>query len=188
MNLRHDLISDDLMSRGVSHRPATEGDRDFLFRVYANTREEELAVLDWPEDQKAAFLHQQAAAQHTYYREQYPDAQFDVVELNGEAIGRIYLAEWDREFRVIDIALLDRCRGQGIGSLLMRSVLLLAGAVGKAVTIHVEQFNPARRLYDRLGFKEIEDRGVYRFLEWSPPAGEEASPPASLRPTSHRIS
>jgi hypothetical protein len=30
----------------------------------------------------------------------------------------------------------------------------------------VERFIPALRLYERLGFREIEDKGVYLFLEW----------------------
>jgi hypothetical protein len=31
--------------------------------------------------------------------------------------------------------------------------------------IHVERFNRARRFYERLGFREIADRGVYLLLE-----------------------
>jgi hypothetical protein len=37
---------------------------------------------------------------------------------------------------------------------------------GKPLRIHVERFNPALRLYERLGFREIEDKGVYRLMEW----------------------
>jgi hypothetical protein len=36
------------------------------------------------------------------------------------------------------------------------------------VTIRVERFNPALRLYERLGFSVAEDKGVYLLLEWSP--------------------
>ena len=43
-----------------------------------------------------------------------------------------------------------------------------AGAAGKPVRMHVERFNPARRLYGRLGFREIADKGVYLLLEWQP--------------------
>jgi hypothetical protein len=39
-------------------------------------------------------------------------------------------------------------------------------AAGKPLRIHVERFNPALRLYERLGFRQIDDRGVYLFLEW----------------------
>jgi hypothetical protein len=40
-------------------------------------------------------------------------------------------------------------------------------AAGKPLRIHVEGFNPALRLYERLGFRQIEDKGVYLFMEWS---------------------
>ena len=41
-----------------------------------------------------------------------------------------------------------------------------AAAGGKSVTIHVERMNPALRLYERLGFRLVEDKGVYLFLSW----------------------
>jgi predicted GNAT family acetyltransferase len=45
-----------------------------------------------------------------------------------------------------------------------------AEAAGKTLTIHVEQFNPARHLYERLGFKIIkETHGVYLLMDWTPP-------------------
>jgi predicted GNAT family acetyltransferase len=47
-------------------------------------------------------------------------------------------------------------------------VLAEADAAGKRVTIHVERLNPARRLYERLGFSVAEDKGVYLFLERLP--------------------
>jgi len=40
-----------------------------------------------------------------------------------------------------------------------------AHAAGKPLRIHVERFNPALRLSQRLGFEQIEDKGVYLFLE-----------------------
>ncbi len=50
-------------------------------------------------------------------------------------------------------------------SSLLRSLLAEAAAAGKPVTIHVERFNPAPRLYERLGFRPIADRGVYWLME-----------------------
>jgi hypothetical protein len=34
----------------------------------------------------------------------------------------------------------------------------------------VEKFNPALRLYKRLGFFETSDEGVHLAMEWRPPA------------------
>ena len=153
---------------GVSLRPMRAGDRDFLYRVYASTRTEELAVVDWSEAEKAAFLEQQFEAQHGYYQAQFPDAAFQVIERDGEPIGRLYLDRRADEIRIIDIALLPAHRRAGIGGALLREILGEAAAAGKAVRIHVERNNPALALYHRLGFKEIEDQGVYLLMEWSP--------------------
>jgi ribosomal protein S18 acetylase RimI-like enzyme len=47
-------------------------------------------------------------------------------------------------------------------------MLAEAERAGKPVRIHVEKLNPALRLYERLGFTRIADKGVYWFLEWVP--------------------
>ena len=59
----------------------------------------------------------------------------------------------------MDIALLPEYRGRGIGTALLEELLVEADATGRRVTIHVERFNPARRLYERLGFVEAGDPG-----------------------------
>ena len=102
-------------------RAVEPGDREFLYRVYASTRTEELAVVPWHEADKDAFL------------------------------------------------LLPEHRGNGVGKGLVRDLLAEADAAGMRVTIHVERFNRALRLYERLGFAVAEDKGVYLLLE-RPPA------------------
>ena len=55
-------------------------------------------------------------------------------------------------------------------------------AAGKPVTIHVESFNPALRLYRRRGFEHADTSGVYFLMRWTPPQVKTASyvkPPAS---------
>jgi ribosomal protein S18 acetylase RimI-like enzyme len=146
-------------------RAVGPGDREFLYRVYASTRTEELAVVPWDETQKDTFLRAQFDAQDRWYRENYPHATFEVVEVDGEPAGRLYLHRGEREIRIVDIALLPEHRGNGVGTSLLRNLLAEADATGKRVTIHVERLNPALRLYERLGFSVAEDKGVYLFLE-----------------------
>jgi ribosomal protein S18 acetylase RimI-like enzyme len=149
----------------VSLRPARLRDREFLYRVYESTRSDELAAVPWAEAEKTAFLRAQFDAQDQWYRENYMRASYDVVYVDGEPAGRLYLYRAPSEIRIVDIALLPSYRGAGVGSRLMRGVLAEADARGKRVTIHVERLNPALRLYERLGFKVAEDKGVYLFLE-----------------------
>lgn len=155
----------------VSLRPIREDDRELLFRVYASTREEELAqVTGWTAEQKEAFLRMQFDAQHAYYQEYYAGADFQVVELDGEPVGRLYLARWEEEHRIVDVAILPGHRGRGVGSRLLAEVIAEADAAGKPVSIHVEMNNPARRLYDRLGFVPAGEHGVYVLMRRPVPA------------------
>jgi ribosomal protein S18 acetylase RimI-like enzyme len=122
----------------------------------------------WDDAQKESFLRMQFEAQDRWYREQMPDASFEVVLVDGEPAGRLYVDRREDEIRIVDIALLPEHRGRGIGTLLLGELLSEADAAGKSVTIHVERLNPALRLYARLGFSVAEDKGIYLFLERRP--------------------
>jgi ribosomal protein S18 acetylase RimI-like enzyme len=149
-------------------RPAERSDDAFLRRLYASAREAELSVVGWSDAERDAFLRQQFDAQDAYYREHYHPASFDVIQLDGVPIGRLYVARWDEEVRVIDIALLPEHRGNGLGTQLLCGLLAEAADEGKRVSIHVEKHNPALRLYERLGFEPVADAGVYLLMEASP--------------------
>lgn len=156
------------MTEGMRLRPITAADEDLLRKIYASTRADEMAVVPWTEPEKTAFVNTQFEAQHKYYQEVFPDAEYSIVEKDGEPIGRLYLDRREQEHRLIDIALLPEYRGHGLGKSLMTEVLDEARAAGKMVRIHVEQNNPAMRLYQRLGFEKVEDQGVYYLMEWRP--------------------
>jgi GNAT superfamily N-acetyltransferase len=150
----------------ISLRPITPGDDPFLAGLYASTRGEELAVTGWSDEEKAVFCRRQFDAQTVHYRDNYPGALLQVIERGGRAIGRLYLTHWETEIRIMDVALVAEHRGSGIGTKLLRQLQDEARGAGKTLTIHVERFNPALRLYERLGFKMAEDKGVYLLLEW----------------------
>ena len=154
------------MNHLATMRRATAEDAEFLHAVYASTRAAELAVTGWSEEQKSQFCRQQSTAQEAHYRQHYPTAEFSVIERDGTPIGRLYVDRWEKEIRIMDIALLPEHRGAGIGSELLRELQEEARAAGKGLSIHVEKFNPALRLYERLGFTVREDKGVYLLMEW----------------------
>ena len=153
------------MREAVELRPAGPADDELLFRIYASTRAQELAVLAWDGVAEEAFLRGQFAAQRASY-ERYPGRSDHVVLVGGEPAGRLCLARGEREIAVVDIALLPRFRGRGVGSALLRGVLDEAAAADKRVRIHVERSNPALRLYQRLGFRVVADLGVYLRLDY----------------------
>ena len=157
-----------LASQGYALRPETEDDLPFLMRLYASTREEELAPIPWSAEQKQAFLEGQFAAQRHHYRTYIAACSFEVIERNGEAAGRLYLEPRQTQVYVVDIALLPQWRGQGVGSAIMQALQQTARASGRGVGVMVEKFNPALRLYRRLGFTDVADHEVYLELEWRP--------------------
>jgi ribosomal protein S18 acetylase RimI-like enzyme len=122
----------------------------------------------WDDTQKEAFLRHQFDAQDVWWRENYAEASFDVIVVEGEPAGRLYVHRGPSEIRIVDIALLPAHRGNGVGTRLLDELLAEGDADAKSVTIHVERMNPALRLYERLGFSVAEDRGVYLFLERAP--------------------
>ena len=153
--------------QGLRFRRQTESDLPFLNRLYALIRQQELAVVPWSDAQKAAFLESQFRAQHAHYQTYYPNADWLVTAHHGEDIGRLYIERWPTQHRIIDIAFVPEHRGKGFGTALLRDLLDEASAAGKTVSIHVEKLNPAMGLYRRLGFKCVEDKGVYDLMHWS---------------------
>lgn len=147
-----------------------EDDTAFVRDLYAATRWEELAVTPWDEATKRAFLSDQFQLQRDHYRKNYVGAEFLVIHSGNERIGRIYLNHKGGEIRLMDIALIESSRGRGWGRDLVAALLEIAAEEGAQVTLHVEPNNPALRLYERLGFALIENRGVYLFLGWPAPA------------------
>lgn len=153
---------------GVTLRNETDADVPFIEGLYASTRAAELAPVPWPESEKARFLQSQFALQRAHYRLHYADALFLLIERDGTPIGRIYLHESAGEIRLMEVALVPESRGRGVGTALVRALVTEARERGVRLTLHVEPDNPAQRLYARLGFRRVETRGIYDFLEWTP--------------------
>jgi ribosomal protein S18 acetylase RimI-like enzyme len=148
---------------------------EFLLTLYATTREEELTRVDWTPEQKAVFVHHQFEAQHRHWQENYTATRWDLIVCEGEPIGRLYVARWPDDIRIVDISLMPEHRGCGIGTRLIRDLFAEGDASGCKVSIHVEIYNPARRLYERLGFVQAGEHGVYLRMERAPaPEGPSA--------------
>ena len=157
-----------LLSQGFALRPETEADTDFLMRLYASTREEELAQAPWSAEQKQEFVAGQFRAQRHHYRTYFGDAAFDVLEQNGEPAGRLYLQVRQTQLHIMDITLMPPWRGRGTGTAILQALQAAGRAHRKGVGIMVEKYNPAMRLYRRLGFVDLADHGVYLEMEWLP--------------------
>jgi ribosomal protein S18 acetylase RimI-like enzyme len=150
-------------------RPVVAADEPFLAALYASTRAEEMALAGWDTATQQAFLWQQFQAQQAHYQAYFPQGQHQVVTLDGQPIGRIYLDRDEEHLHLLDIALLPALRGQGIGGALMAALLDEARAAGLPVTLHVYRFDHrVRAWYQRLGFALVSESGLYELMEWRP--------------------
>ena len=147
-------------------------DKAFLLNVYASSRETEMALVPWSNEQKQNFLASQFAAQDTDYRERRPDADYKIVLLDDQPIGRIYVQREDDAIQIMDLTLLPEHRGAGIGTALLKRLLDEGAKLRKPVRIYVESFNPSLRLFGRLGFAPLGGDSINLLLEWRPAVGD----------------
>jgi ribosomal protein S18 acetylase RimI-like enzyme len=157
--------------REFALRPATGDDYEELVGVYASTRAAELAQVTWWDDaQKLAFCRMQYDAQKQEYDARYPDAQYDLILLEGRTAGRFWVGRGEEEIRALDITVLPWAQGRGVGTALVRGLIEEARASGKRLRHMVFVLNEgARRLYERLGFVVFEEvGGAYLHMEWRP--------------------
>lgn len=163
-------------ARPVTLRRARQDDLPLLRRVYASTRHEDLASVDWNDAQRAWFVDMQFDLQARAYAQAYPEAQHQVVLCAGQTVGRLIVDHTSDPIRLIDIALLPDHRNAGIGSELLRRLLDEATAAGKSVVLHVARSNPTAALYQRLGFVVSAWDDVYLEMQWRPGGGAATQP------------
>ncbi|MFK5948588.1 MAG: GNAT family N-acetyltransferase [Methylococcales bacterium] len=152
------------MINNIRLREITEQDQVFLLAVYSSTREAELAQTGWSVQEQSDFLQSQFNAQHQHYQQHYSEASFDLVLVDDKPVGRLYVARWPSQIRIVDIALLTEFRGKKIGTELISALFTEAKEKQLELSIHVEKNNPAMGWYQGLGFLEIEDKGIYSLM------------------------
>lgn len=158
------------MLREVTLRPEKESDIPLLAQLYASTREEEMKLVPWTAEQKAAFLQMQFECQYKHYHEYYRSASFEIIECDGSPAGRLCVDRSKEEFRVVDIVLLPEFRNRGVATQLLGDIIEQAEDAGAKVSMHVLRGSQAMRLYERLGFELAKDKGVYLLIERAPAA------------------
>ena len=154
-------------AKGLTFRPMVDADLPFLEALYASTRAAEMAATGWPDEARRLFVQSQFRLQHSHYQRHYEGATWSIIEWRGVAIGRLYLHETPGQIHVIDIALLPDRQRAGFGTAIMADLIDGARRSSKRLTLHVEKHGRALPLYERLGFVELEDRGMHCLMEWS---------------------
>jgi len=153
----------------VELRPVAPDDDKFLLAVYGSTRAEELGQVEWAEGQKATFLRWQFDLQRREYDGRFPDAAYYVVMVDQQPAGRIWVGTDNEQIRLLDIGLLPEFQNRGVGTALLQRLIAYSASERKALRHMIFVLNNnAERFYERLGFKQIEEFGAYKHMEWKP--------------------
>ena len=151
-------------------RPVTKDDDPFLLGVYASTRAEELDQAEWQEGQREVFVRWQFDLQRREYDARFPEARYELILIDDQPAGRIWVGEDDEQIRLLDITLLPQFQRRGAGTLLLKRLMKEAASRGKLLRHMVFVLNnDAQRFYERLGFVVIDDLGAYKHMEYRPP-------------------
>lgn len=152
----------------ISLRGSTAEDQEFLFSLYASTRRGEMAALGWGVQQQDAFLRMQFNAQRLWYQQAYEDAENCIVMLGEQCAGRWIVLRGKSEIMLVDITLLPEFQKRGLGTELLRKLIRESEDVSLPLRLQVARNNPARRLYERLGFVAGEEDQMYCHMERPP--------------------
>jgi ribosomal protein S18 acetylase RimI-like enzyme len=152
----------------ISLRPYRAEDQEFLFRLYSSTRIREIAGFGWPAAQQEMFLKMQFDAQRRSYEAAYAHAEHQIVEQDGQPIGRFMVVRNEDSTLLVDIALLAERRGLGIGGQLLRELIQECSRGCVPLRLQVLKTNPALRLYERLGFTRTGEDQMYIQMERRP--------------------
>jgi GNAT superfamily N-acetyltransferase len=167
MTTHHDLPD----GSKLTLRLVTKDDDPFLVALYGGTREAELSQAEWAEGQREVFVRWQFDLQRREYDARFPDARYQLILIDGEPAGRIWVGEDEEQIRLLDIALLPQFQKRGAGTVLLRELMQEATSAGKHLRHMVFVLNDnAHRFYEQLGFVIIEDLGAYKHMEYR--AGE----------------
>lgn len=156
-------------SIGFAVRPVTGGDTEFLFRVYASTRED-FNLLPVDAAQKETLLRMQFTAQLQTFQSQFRDTGNSIVLLDEQPVARLWVDENAEEVRIVDFAVLPEFRNRGIGSQVVKSVMDRASRTGKPLRHRVMKTNHnAIQFQLGMGYAITGDDGLYLSMEWRPP-------------------
>lgn len=143
-------------------RPATPDDYDFAYRVhYAAMRASVERIYGWDEEHQARYVH-----------EHFNPAEREIIRYNDTDVGVLSVEQRDESLFLALIAILPRYQRRGIGTTLVRRLQQEARECGLTVTLRVLKDNPARALYERLGFVVTRETESHDHMMWSGGAAE----------------
>ena len=149
-----------------SIRPAQPEDEVFLFRLFGETQDQ-LALIRPNQALWNILVDVQYRGRKMTYGENFPAAEDAILCHRDAAAGRLLINREADCWRILDIAVLAALRGQGIASWALRQCQRQAAEAGVRIELSVNPMNPARRLYERLGFCAAEEDSMHVAMTWN---------------------
>ena len=151
----------------MSLRLVTGEDREYLFQLYASTRQEEMASWGWDATQQAGFIRMQFEARQRGYAAAYPTAKESLIFVADVLVGAMIVFQDSREIRLVDIALLPDARNRGIGTHVIGMLISESTCLKIPLRLSVLKGNRAIHLYERLGFTVKTGDEMYYEMEYA---------------------
>jgi ribosomal protein S18 acetylase RimI-like enzyme len=147
-----------------SLRQATAADYDFLYDLHVSAMREHItATYGWDE----AFV-------QNHFRDHFDLTRSQIVVVNGREAGVVAVERRSSEVYLANIEVMPAYQGRGLGTAIIRDILAGAQAAGLPVALQVLKVNPARRLYDRLGFTITGETPTHFLMRTVPDARPES--------------
>lgn len=109
------------------------------------------------------------AWQQEHFRRNFDPDACRIITVEGEDAGVLSLEIREEEVFLRNIEIMPEHQRKGIGTFLIDSVLGEARGEGKNVVLQVLKVNPARRLYERLGFSITGENATHYLMKTGNP-------------------
>ena len=131
----------------IHFRPAAESDIDFLYALHVATMKEYVDKT-WGWDD---------TFQEAVFRKNYVPAEIQVITFAEKDMGMLSLEERVEDVFLRAIEIHPDYQGQGIGTAIIQKIIVEGTLKMKPVFLHVLKVNPAKKLYERLGFSVVNE-------------------------------
>ena len=113
-------------------------------------------------------MHLDRAAQEISFQQQWDPTQVRIIALDGADIGWLQTITQDDALFVAQMFVQRPFQRKGIGTEVMKRLIGEAARFHRAVRLNVVKINPARRLYERLGFQVTHEDGRKFYMKREP--------------------
>ena len=147
-------------SREAAHdyslRQATQADVELMFRLQHLDGKD----IDYSDEEQQA--------KYKKYEEEFDSDKIEVIEHNSHAVGRLRIVRGDSIY-IGGLQILPEFRGQGIGTAIVKNLILEADKTQLPVELEVRHNNSvAIHLYEKLGFEVVDEDNIQKIMRYQP--------------------